>query len=108
MASRKTTGNGKPRNKSAHPLDAHFGTRIERKRLEKGMSARELGEEIAVSGVQIRKYETGVNSMTAARLYDAAKALDVPTGYFFDDVSPETEEARQQYLTEQRATSRRK
>ena len=52
-----------------------------------GMSQEKLAESIGVTFQQIQKYERGRNRMSAGRLYDFSKALDVPVGYFFQDYS---------------------
>jgi transcriptional regulator with XRE-family HTH domain len=35
---------------------------------------------------QVQKYERGVNRIGASRLFDLARVLDVPIGFFFDDM----------------------
>ena len=35
---------------------------------------------------QVQKYERGANRIGASRLHDLAKALQVPIGFFFDDL----------------------
>jgi len=35
---------------------------------------------------QVQKYERGVNRVGGARLFDLSRILDVPIGFFFDDV----------------------
>ncbi|MCB1993811.1 MAG: helix-turn-helix transcriptional regulator, partial [Geminicoccaceae bacterium] len=35
------------------------------------------------------KYETGINRISAGRLYQIAQALGVDIGYFFDDLDPD-------------------
>ena len=48
-----------------------------------------LARSVAVTFQQIQKFEGGSNRISASRLYDFAQALDVPIGFFFDDM-PET------------------
>lgn len=53
--------------------------------------ANELGD---VTAQQIRKYEFGINQITAARLYQISLVLKVPIDYFYkgiDTVQPATE-----------------
>lgn len=38
---------------------------------------------------QIQKYERGINRVGASRLFQFAKILNVPIGFFFDDMSDE-------------------
>jgi transcriptional regulator with XRE-family HTH domain len=37
-----------------------------------------------LSTQQIQKYERGTNRISASTLYDAAKFLDAPIGFFFE------------------------
>jgi transcriptional regulator with XRE-family HTH domain len=53
------------------------------------MSQEKLGEALGLTFQQIQKYERGVNRIGASRLFDLARVLDVPIGFFFDDMSPE-------------------
>ncbi len=39
---------------------------------------------------QVQKSERGSNRIGASRLYDLSRVLDVPIGFFFDDMSEET------------------
>jgi transcriptional regulator with XRE-family HTH domain len=54
-----------------------------------GMSQDTLGKEIGVTFQQVQKYERGVNRVGSSRLYDFARILNVPVGYFFEDFSGE-------------------
>jgi transcriptional regulator with XRE-family HTH domain len=44
----------------------------------------ELGRELGVSFQQIQKYEKGVNRVSAARLFDICKALNVSLSSMFE------------------------
>jgi transcriptional regulator with XRE-family HTH domain len=63
-----------------------------------------MAELIGVTYQQAHKYETGVNRISAGRLYQIAQALGVDIRYFFenaesdDDSSDRTEIAPQQRL----------
>jgi transcriptional regulator with XRE-family HTH domain len=50
------------------------------------MSQEKLGEEIGLTFQQIQKYEKGSNRISASRLYQISRILNVPVQYFFDDV----------------------
>lgn len=54
-----------------------------------GMSQEKLGDALGLTFQQVQKYERGANRIGASRLFDLAKALQVPVGFFFDDLSPE-------------------
>ncbi|MCL4156296.1 UNVERIFIED_CONTAM: hypothetical protein GTU68_044368 [Idotea baltica] len=51
-----------------------------------GMTQQQLGESVGIKFQQIQKYETGMNRVSASRLYEIAKALDVPVAFFFEAV----------------------
>jgi len=51
-----------------------------------GLSQEKLGEALGLTFQQVQKYERGANRIGASRLYDLAKALEVPVGFFFDDL----------------------
>lgn len=73
----------------ASPIDVHVGSRVRLRRTLLGMSQEKLGEALGLTFQQIQKYERGVNRIGASRLFDLARVLDVPIGFFFDDMSPE-------------------
>ncbi|MBY6201093.1 helix-turn-helix domain-containing protein [Maritalea mobilis] len=79
-----------------HPVDVHVGKRVRHRRWMVGMTQQQLAEKVGIKFQQIQKYETGMNRVSASRLWDIAEALSVPVSYFFegmdsvDVVSPET------------------
>ncbi|MEO0683191.1 MAG: helix-turn-helix transcriptional regulator [Pseudomonadota bacterium] len=72
-----------------HPVDAHVGKRVRHRRWMVGMTQQQLGEQVGIKFQQIQKYETGMNRISASRLWDIAQALDVPISYFFEGLSDE-------------------
>ena len=68
------------------PIDVHVGSRIRLRRTLLGMSQERLGEALGLTFQQVQKYERGVNRVSASRLFDLSHVLDVPIGFFFDDV----------------------
>ncbi len=54
-----------------------------------GMSQEKLGEAIGLTFQQVQKYERGANRIGCSRLFDLAQVLDVPVGYFFEEMSEE-------------------
>jgi transcriptional regulator with XRE-family HTH domain len=69
-----------------HPVDVHVGTRIRQRRTLLGMSQTKVGDAVGLTFQQIQKYERGSNRCGSSRLYEFAKALDVPVTYFFDEM----------------------
>jgi transcriptional regulator with XRE-family HTH domain len=53
-------------------------------RLALNMSQAQLGRELGVSFQQIQKYEMGVNRVSAARLFEIGKALNVSLSSMFE------------------------
>ena len=68
------------------PIDVHVGSRVRLRRTLLGMSQERLGEALGLTFQQVQKYERGVNRIGASRLFDLARVLDVPIGFFFDDM----------------------
>jgi len=67
-----------------HPVDLHVGKRIRHRRWMLGMTQQELAEQVGIKFQQIQKYETGMNRVSASRLWDIAEALNVRIDHFFD------------------------
>lgn len=67
-----------------HPVDVHVGKRIRHRRWMVAMTQQQLGDEIGIKFQQIQKYETGMNRVSASRLWDIAAALSVPVSFFFE------------------------
>jgi transcriptional regulator with XRE-family HTH domain len=57
-----------------------------------GLNQTELGEAIGVTFQQLQKYEKGTNRISASRLFDLSRVLDVPFSFFFDDVPANVKE----------------
>jgi transcriptional regulator with XRE-family HTH domain len=70
----------------ASPIDVHVGARIRMRRTLLGMSQERLGDALGLTFQQVQKYERGVNRVSASRLFDLARVLEVPIGYFYDDL----------------------
>ncbi len=72
------------------PIDAYVGARLRQRRTLLGMNQTVLGDAIGVTFQQMQKYENGANRISASRLFDLSRVLDVPIEYFFGDM-PATE-----------------
>lgn len=72
-----------------NPIDVHVGSRVRLRRTLLGLSQEKLGEAIGLTFQQVQKYERGANRIGASRLFDLSRVLDVPVGYFFEDISDE-------------------
>jgi transcriptional regulator with XRE-family HTH domain len=49
-----------------------------------GITQQQLAEQVGIKFQQIQKYETGMNRISASRLWDIAQTLEVPVAYFFE------------------------
>ena len=67
-----------------HPVDVHVGKRVRHRRWTVGMTQQQLAEKVGIKFQQIQKYETGMNRVSASRLWDIAAALSVPVSFFFE------------------------
>lgn len=70
----------------SHPVDTHVGKRVRHRRWMVGMTQQQLAEKVGIKFQQIQKYETGMNRVSASRLWDIAEALSVPVAFFFEGV----------------------
>lgn len=67
------------------PIDVHVGQRVRLRRTLLGLSQNQLGKAVGLTFQQIQKYESGMNRISASRLFDFARLLRVPIAYFFED-----------------------
>lgn len=65
-------------------MDVHVGQRIKVRRSLLGLSQEKLAEAVGITFQQIQKYERGTNRVSAGRLFELSKILDVPVGFFFE------------------------
>lgn len=68
----------------SHPVDIFVGQRIKLLRKLHQISQTDLGNELGLSFQQIQKYETGVNRISASRLFELASFFSVTPDYFFE------------------------
>ena len=74
------------RDDGPHPVDMHVGQRLRMRRTLLGMSQEMLAERLGISFQQLQKYEKGSNRLSASRLFELSRMLDVPVSYFFDEL----------------------
>jgi transcriptional regulator with XRE-family HTH domain len=70
--------------KVPNPIDRHVGSRVRMRRMLAGVSQEKLGDGLGLTFQQVQKYEKGSNRISASRLQQIAKMLDVPVSFFFD------------------------
>ncbi len=76
--------NGRSR---AIDVDHYVSLRIRQRRIMLGLTQQQMAELIGVTYQQAHKYETGINRISAGRLYQIAQALGVEVGYFFEELT---------------------
>ncbi len=74
------------RGKGISPIDIHVGRRVRQRRTLLGMSQTTLGDTLGLSFQQVQKYENGTNRISASRIFNLSRVLDVPVEFFFDDM----------------------
>lgn len=72
-------------------LDIYIGKKIKTRRTMLGISQKMLGEALRVTFQQIQKYEKGINSISASKLFILAEYLKVEVEYFFEGYNEEYE-----------------
>ena len=75
-----------------HPVDVHVGKRIRHRRWLVGMTQQQLAEKVGIKFQQIQKYETGMNRVSASRLWDIAASLSVPVSFFFEGLNEDQQQ----------------
>ena len=73
-----------PSAETRHHVDVHVGKQLALARHAQGLNQSEVARMLGLTFQQIQKYETGMNRISASRLWDIAATLGVPVQYFFD------------------------
>jgi transcriptional regulator with XRE-family HTH domain len=58
-----------------------------------GTTQQQLAEAVGIKFQQIQKYETGMNRVSASRLWDISKVLGVNVSFFFEGLDVDQEAA---------------
>ncbi len=72
----------------ARRVDTHVGSRIRERRVAMGLTQQDLASALEISYQQVQKYEAGTNRVSAGRLYEISRKLDVEVPYFYEGVEP--------------------
>ena len=70
--------------RKAEELDRHIGLRLKMRRILCGLSQDDLAQKLGITFQQIQKYEKAMNRISASRLFEIAKILDVRLEYFYE------------------------
>jgi transcriptional regulator with XRE-family HTH domain len=74
---------------STTAVDDHVGARMRERRITLGVTLQQLAEFVGVTYQQAHKYERGINRVSAGRLFEIARVLSVPVGYFYEGIGEE-------------------
>lgn len=77
-------------NELARLADRHVGARIRERRVMLGLSQQQLAAMIGVTYQQAHKYERGLNRISAGRLFQIARVLDLPVAWFYEGLEAES------------------
>lgn len=73
--------------------DKQVGERIRTRRMLLNMSQTELADQIGITFQQVQKYEKGANRVSASRLLDIAKVLQIQPAWILEgDVTSDLED----------------
>ena len=84
-------GAGARNERQPHPVDTHVGNRVRQRRVFLGYSQEKLARSLGLTFQQVQKYERGANRISSSKLFELARLLDVPVGFFFEGVDDELE-----------------
>jgi transcriptional regulator with XRE-family HTH domain len=83
-------------NPRAGEVDTVVGTRLRLRRRMLDMSQQELADALHIAQQELQRYETGQNRVSASLLYEAARILNAPVAWFYEDLAdPVVEESLQ-------------
>lgn len=69
-----------------NPVDVHVGLRVRLRRKQLSLSQERLAEGLGLTFQQVQKYERGSNRISASKLFEISKLLNVPVSYFFEGI----------------------
>ena len=81
------------RNGAPHIVDVHVGTQLKKLRVRRQLSQQALAELLDLTFQQIQKYEGGKNRLSASRMYEISRHLQVTPSYFFEGINPKLDKA---------------
>jgi transcriptional regulator with XRE-family HTH domain len=67
-----------------NPVDVFVGQKLKTRRNLIGITQENLAEAAGITFQQVQKYEKGRNRLSASRLFQFSRVLNVPIAYFFD------------------------
>lgn len=67
-----------------NPVDVYVGQKLKARRTLIGMTQEKLAEATGITFQQVQKYEKGRNRLSASRIFQFSRVLNIPVAYFFD------------------------
>lgn len=67
-----------------NPIDVHVGQRVRLRRRMLGMSQERLAAQLGLTFQQVQKYERGANRISASKLFEIGRTLNVVVGFFYE------------------------
>jgi transcriptional regulator with XRE-family HTH domain len=74
-------------------VDRHVGLRMRQRRIMLGLSQQQLAQLVGVTYQQAHKYERGLNRISAGRLFQLARVMQVSIGWFFEGLAEPEDDA---------------
>jgi transcriptional regulator with XRE-family HTH domain len=81
---------------SSQQINRSIGSKLRMLRTLSGKSQQDIAVALGISFQQLHKYETGVDRISAARLYQVARYLAVDVNIFFADLDDRSDEINSQ------------
>ena len=78
-----------------HLVDVHVGKKLRQRREIRGMPQKLLARLLSISFQQVQKYESGVNRVSASKLWEMCSILDVGPSYFFEGLSRQPSQGKE-------------
>lgn len=66
-------------------IEKNVAKKLKQRRKDLGLTQKDLGVAIGITGQQIQKYENGIDRIPASRLFSLGKYLSVPLSFFYKD-----------------------
>ena len=79
----------RPKRERSTVIDDHVSARIHERRIMLGLSLQQLADPLGIPYQQAQKYERGLNRVSAGRLFEIARVLGAPVGYFYEGIGEE-------------------
>jgi transcriptional regulator with XRE-family HTH domain len=76
----------------SHPVDTHVGKKLKQLRVLRGMTQTEVAQGLGISFQQVQKYELGRNRISASKLFEISRILNVAPSNFFEGLEGEPRE----------------